>query len=250
MTTGTNSLHKNEVMQIDTVTVGTALTVAGVTIDASTLAMTDLTASAAELNYNDITTLGTGAASKSVVLDAGDDYTWPATGVLTYGVLKDHAGSTLQATVAELNRAADTSTRLVPATGTLAVTEALHDGKVIALDTAAGSICTLPAATGSGAFFRFLVTVTATTNSHIIKVTTNDTMTGFVLNNDVDGTAPAFYKATSTDDTITMNRTTTGGVIGDYIECIDMLTDLWFIRGMITCVAGSNIATPFSATVT
>jgi len=61
------------------------------------------TASYAELNYNDITTLGTGAASKSVVLDAGEDYTWPATGILTYGVLKDPAGTALTATTAEIN---------------------------------------------------------------------------------------------------------------------------------------------------
>ena len=46
-----------------------------------------LTATTAELNYNDIATLGTGAASKAVVLDAGEDYTWPNTGVLTLGVL-------------------------------------------------------------------------------------------------------------------------------------------------------------------
>ena len=46
-----------------------------------------VTATAAELNYLDITTLGTGAASKAVVLDAGDDYTWPNAGVLTLGNL-------------------------------------------------------------------------------------------------------------------------------------------------------------------
>lgn len=155
----------------------------------------------------------------------------------------------LLATSTEINRACDVSTRLVAAGATLTLTEAAHDGKIIALDTAAGSIVTLPAATGSGARFRFLVTVTATTNSHIVKVTTNDTMTGFVYVNDVDGTAPAFYKATSTDDTITMNRTTTGGVIGDFLECVDMLADLWFVTGNVTCVAGSNIASPFSATV-
>lgn len=51
------------------------------------IANTAMTASAVELNYNDITTLGTGAASKAVVLDAGEDYTWPDTGVLTIGVL-------------------------------------------------------------------------------------------------------------------------------------------------------------------
>lgn len=62
-----------------------------------------LTASATELNYLDIATLGTGAASKAVVLDAGEDYTWPATGVLTYGVLKDSAATTITATGAEIN---------------------------------------------------------------------------------------------------------------------------------------------------
>ena len=53
------------------------------------------TVTTAEINYLDITTLGTGAASKAVVLDTGDDYVWPAAGILTYGVLKDPAGSTL-----------------------------------------------------------------------------------------------------------------------------------------------------------
>ena len=40
-------------------------------------------ATAAELNYNDIAALGTGAASKALVLDATNDYTWPA-GQLTF----------------------------------------------------------------------------------------------------------------------------------------------------------------------
>ena len=63
---------------------------------------TNVTATGAELNYLDIGTLGTGAASKAVVLDAGDDYTWPSAGVLTYGKLND--GTTeLSSTVIELN---------------------------------------------------------------------------------------------------------------------------------------------------
>lgn len=75
----------------------------------SNLGLVGVTASAAEVNYNDITTLGTGAASKAVVLDAGEDYTWPAAGILTYGVLKDSAGTTLSATAAEINQACDQS---------------------------------------------------------------------------------------------------------------------------------------------
>ena len=89
---------------------------------AGALTLAGVTASAAELNYNDITTLGTGAASKSVVLDAGDDYTWPATGILTYGVLRDPAGTTLGATAAEINRAADVSARVQELTASGAVT--------------------------------------------------------------------------------------------------------------------------------
>ena len=52
---------------------------------------TVVTSSAAELNYNDITTLGTGAASKAVVLDASADYTYPATATIKYA-----SGGTLQ----------------------------------------------------------------------------------------------------------------------------------------------------------
>lgn len=46
------------------------LTVGGVTVDENTLAMTDLTASAAELNVLDGATAGAAVASKGVVLDS------------------------------------------------------------------------------------------------------------------------------------------------------------------------------------
>jgi len=142
---------------------------------------------------------------------------------------------------------------LVAGGSALTLTAAAHSGKKIALDTAAGTTITLPAATGSGATFRFIVTVTAT-GSHIIQVANaSDTISGFIYNNDLDGTAPAFYKgngATSTDDTITLNHTTTGGIIGDCLTLIDIKANLWLVcDASITCVAGSNIATPFSAAV-
>lgn len=43
-----------------------------------------VTSTTTELNYLDITTLGTGAASKAVVLDANGDYVWPSTGQLIF----------------------------------------------------------------------------------------------------------------------------------------------------------------------
>ena len=71
-----------------------------VTVDATAAELDILdgvTSTATELNYLDITTLGTGAASKAVVLDAGDDYTWPSAGFLTYG------GTQVTANGAEMN---------------------------------------------------------------------------------------------------------------------------------------------------
>src|SRR5882672_2916055 len=68
---------------------------------------------------------------------------------------------TVLATATEINRATDVSARLVTAGATLAVTEALHDMKTILLNSLGGSVCTLPASTGSGARFRFKVSVLA-----------------------------------------------------------------------------------------
>ncbi len=215
----------------------------------STGTSTATSATSTELNYLDIATLGTGAASKAVVLDAGDDYIWPATGVLTYGVLND--GTTaLAATALEINRACDVSTRIVLAGATLAVTVALHDGKIISLDQLAGSVCTLPAAAGTGAVFTFITGVLATSNSHIIKVAdASGLMAGVIVAGDnADGSATAF--ATVADsDTITLNRSTTGSVRigGDRIVLTDIATNVYSVSGCTIGTGGE--ATPFSATV-
>ena len=79
---------------------GTAITSTGLELNVLDGIAATLTSD--ELDYLDISALGTGVASKAVVLDAGDDYTWPATGILTYGVLNDGT-TTLTTTVAQLN---------------------------------------------------------------------------------------------------------------------------------------------------
>lgn len=124
--------------------------------------MSDITSSLAELNYLDITTLGTGAASKAVVLDAGEDYVWPATGILTYGVLKDPAGTTITATGAEINYL-DTS-----AVGTIT----------------AGKVMTVDANYQVGGWRRKSVSVDG---GNI-----NIAMTGGVIDNDPSGSAAMF----------------------------------------------------------
>ena len=157
--------------------------------------------------------------------------------------------ATLAATAAELNNAADRSARLVAAGGTLAMVEATHENRVICLDTAAGSVVTLPASTGGGAVYKFLVTVTATSNSHIIKVANaTDEMRGFVIQDSDTATAPNIWWAADNDDTITLNRTTTGlAAQGEYFEIVDAVANHFFVRGYSQ--ASGTEATPFSATV-
>lgn len=138
----------------------------------------------------------------------------------------------------------------VAAGSALTVARNSHDGKVILLDTAAGSTCTLPAASGSGARFRFVISTVATSNSHVIKVANaSDTMVGQVLSisDDAGNTVKPFFAA-GTDDTITLNRTTTGSTRkGEWIEVYDLAANLWAVDGVVAATGAE--ATPFSATV-
>ena len=160
------------------------------------------------------------------------------------------ANAAVDSTAAELNRGTDVSSRLVAAGAALSVTVAAHADREIMLDTLAGSTCTLPAATGTGARFTFRVSVLATSNSHIIKVAdASDIIQGLIFTASDDATnVPKVFQSGDSDDTITLNRTTTGSVErGEWIEVIDAATDLWLCRGM-TASTGTE-ATPFSATV-
>jgi hypothetical protein len=142
-----------------------------------------------------------------------------------------------------------TANALVAGGATLAMTQAAHAGKTIALDTAAGSIVTLPASTGGGAVYRFLVTVTATSNSHVIKVANaTDEMRGYVIQDSDTATAPNTWWAADNDDTITLNRSTTGlAAQGEYFEIVDAVLNHYYVRGYSQ--ASGTEATPFSATV-
>lgn len=155
----------------------------------------------------------------------------------------------ITASATEINRACDASARIVDLTAsTLTVTEASHDGKVITVNRAAGSTLTLPAATGSGAKITVFIGTTVTSNDVIIKVAdATDVMAGTAwMANDTDATVSGF-EAAATDDTITLNGSTKGGIKGDRIELIDVASNLWSVQAFLQGT-GSE-ATPFSATV-
>lgn len=141
------------------------------------------------------------------------------------------------------------SQRAIAAGSTLTLTTK-DSGSIIKLDTTTGSVVTLPASTGSGAVYYFIVTVLATSNSHIVKVAnSSDAMQGFVFSmSDDPQTVKGFFAVAGTSDTITLNRSTTGSVTkGEFIEVIDLATNVYQVTGF-TSSTGTE-ATPFSATV-
>lgn len=136
---------------------------------------------------------------------------------------------------------------LVAATAaTLTVTRAAHAGRTITLGRAAGIAVTLPAATGSGSIYRFVVSITFTSDG-TIKVVGDDTMIGTALLLTDTAAVMAGFAAAGTDDTITMDGADTGGILGCEIVLTDIAADLWHVA--MTSDATGTEATPFSATV-
>lgn len=158
------------------------------------------------------------------------------------------------ATADEINAAADISEQaaIAEAGATLTVTAALHAGKVVAFGRAAGTIVTLPAATGTGHIYRFVIATAATSNANIIKVANaTDVMDGSLniqQDTDTDGNVKV-WRADAGDDTMTFaGAATSGGIVGGYIECVDYAAGFWSCRAFTQSGGGSE-ATPFSATV-
>ena len=134
--------------------------------------------------------------------------------------------------------------------GATSITAATHGYRTCVMTGTGSSLAqTLPAASGTGVRFRFVVGAVNTSN-HVIKVANaSDVMKGQIDILDNDSNALTAYSASGTDDTVTLNGTTTGGQIGDWIEVQDIATNTWMVTGKLVCPAGSNPADPLSATV-
>ena len=136
------------------------------------------------------------------------------------------------------------------ATDAVTITE--HAGRTLLLGEVGGNAAltlTLPAATGTGAVYKFIVSVTNTSNYKIQVADATDTIDGIMMYLDEDGTAVSAFPTVAASDTITLNGTTQGGIIGDYLELIDIATNQYHVRGVMRVPAGANPATPFSAAV-
>lgn len=132
----------------------------------------------------------------------------------------------------------------------IALTEA-QSGRVILVDDAAGLDFTLPAIAAAqvGTHFKFLITVSITSNSFKVTAGAGDLLKGGLWFVDFDAavTAPQgiFLEPDGSDDLImTMNGTTTGGKAGTVVEFIAISATEWFVTG--TVAGDGTMVTPFS----
>jgi len=137
----------------------------------------------------------------------------------------------------------------VTITGDDTITVEEHAGRLIRLSAAAGQAITLPAATGSGVKYRFLVATSITSNSTTIKAASaDDSFVGMaLLGQDSADTVVQFDAVAGTSDTISLNGGTTGGIIGMTIDIEDQAEGSFYVR--VEGTATGTEATPFDATV-
>jgi hypothetical protein len=140
--------------------------------------------------------------------------------------------------------------RIRTLTASTTITQELHDGQTLLMGASGAALTfTLPAALGTGATFKFKVSVVNTSNYIIQVANSTDVMAGGVIfNGDNASNAVTGFETAATSDTITINGTTQGGVnIGDWVELQDIKSGFWAVTGILT-ESGTEV-TPFSAAV-
>lgn len=130
--------------------------------------------------------------------------------------------------------------------GTGTVLTSGQTGSTVYLNTAAGDEIALPTAPADGTFFHFDVQTSVTSNNYVISAGGSDTFTGYLFGSKV-ASDDSLFKASAalTDHTITMNGSTTGGLIGtSFTLTYQDAPNLWFVSGKT--YGSAVLATPFS----
>lgn len=125
------------------------------------------------------------------------------------------------------------------------LTKEENAGKVNVFNVAGGMTFTLPAATGTGDVYTFFVSTTLTSSGIIAAASSSDVILGGVsISTDIAGVT---MLSAATTDTITMNGSTTGGLLGSWLRLTDVVSGQWMLEGFLKS-SGAE-ATPFSAAV-
>lgn len=148
------------------------------------------------------------------------------------------------------------SNEQVSVTANLTVSAAVHGlfNNFVLNQATGGATVTLPAATGSGAEYRFYVGIALASGNYIVKVASaTDYFRGVAWTTQDGGDTALSFDTADTgtvateSDTITLNGGTQGGVVGSVITVRDIASAVWFVE--LQNKATGSEATPFSVGV-
>ena len=229
---------------------------ANIDISLGDVIIDDLTVGDDATITGDLAVTGTSVFTGAVDVDSTTDTTSGTTGALKVaggvGIEKAlYVGTTatIVGTVNYKRQVTDTG----GAYATPVVLTSAQSGRVIIVDDAAGLDFTLPAiATADiGTHFKFLITVTVTSNNFRVTAATGDLLFGGVWMPDFDAAFDSltregiwFTPNGSSHLVLTCNGSTTGGKVGGWVEYTATSATQWFVQGILP--ADGTIVTPFS----
>ena len=187
---------------------------------------------------------GTAVASRALIVGASKE-------IDTLDITSPKFGGTaISASAAEIDRVADTSTRVVTSTATaLSLTVTEHAERIVLINTnsTVANTFTLPVATGSGVKVTLVNNIAQTQGTVVVAANGTDVLSGVAYNfGSIEETAMSFVTS-ATSDKITLNLTTTGGGVGqDRVEAQDVSANTWNV--VVHQVGSGALATPFAAT--
>lgn len=130
------------------------------------------------------------------------------------------------------------------ATRTLTESES---GSVALFDRAAGIVYTLPTAPKPGSFYDFVISTTITSNAaKVITGAGTELLIGGYMNVDTDtsNAVAAFTGNGSTHIAVSMNGTTTGGILGTKLRFTCLSSTRWMVEGIVQ--GSGTVATAFA----
>ena len=131
------------------------------------------------------------------------------------------------------------------AAGATETLTAKQSGATVLLDTAAGSVVTLPTP-AAGMEFDIFVSTSVTSNSHQINTSAATEFIGGAIQMVIDtsGTSEGQVGDPTSHVTITMNGSTTGGLYGTWIKVRAISSTVWIATGIV--VGSGTLATPYA----
>ena len=123
--------------------------------------------------------------------------------------------------------------------------DASQTGSTVLLDRAAGSDITLPTTPVVGTYYDFVVTTSVTSNDYSVNLgSAGENFNGFLYGDKAATASELFTPSALGTSMISMNGTTTGGLVGTEFTVMYTSANYWTVTGNF--YGSGSLATPFS----